>query len=476
MEKISQTVQDKLNEIKQNEGNYIEIKRIRGRYYVYRSTSVWDKVEKKPKKKTEYLGVITSGGVFTEKKTRKRIYETENEIFEYGNCALAYDYLRDVEEILKDLTPYYRELLAAGIIKAIDPKPIRLYSSQWDKFYLSKTMDVHLSPKHMSSIFNVTGRNISLWRQLFSELTKKDDFLLYDLTAVFTYSKNLNLAEKSYNAHHKYLDQIGVVVAFSLTDTLPVGIEVYFGSLKDITTFYDFKERFPNTEVGFIFDRGFTSYELLVDFREDGIHYIIPLKKNSIYIDLRWLRWKNAFEYRKRPIRWGKKKCDLGYVYYFEDPKIRGEEEAALLKQVESGKITMKEFEENRKLAGIICLISDIDSDGIIVFDQFKSREDVELAFDVMKNSLESDKTYLQNPESIRGYFLITLLAMRIYFKVIRRLRKKKLTQKISVNEVFFELSKVCKIIEKGGRAYFAKVPKKARTILELFPEAQPMG
>ncbi len=158
------------------------------------------------------------------------------------------------------------------------------------------------------------------------------------------------------------------------------------------------------------------------------------------------------------------------------DPKVRGEEEGALLKQVESGKMTMNEFEDNRKEAGIICLITDLNSDGINIFDQYKGREDVELAFDVMKNSLESDKTYLQTPESIRGYFFITLLAMRIYFRVLRRLREKKLTHKISVEEVFFELSKVTTIIEKNGREYFAKIPKRARKILSLFPEAQPMG
>lgn len=476
MGKIPLPVYDTLEKIKQQEQRYVEIKVIRGRYSVYRSTSIWDKEEKKTKKITEYLGVITPDGVFTKKRSRKRIYETSNEIFEHGNCALAYDCIKDVGEILKDLTPHYRELLASAIIKVIDPKPIRLYLSRWEKFSLSKTMDVHLSAKNISSILSATGGNISLWKELFSQITKDDDFLLYDLTAVFTYSKNLNLAEKSYNAHHKYLDQIGVVMAFSTSDTIPVGIEVFFGSLKDITTFYDFKERFPTADVGFIFDRGFTSYDLLEEFRDDGIHYVVPLKKNSQYIDLRWLRWKSAFQYRKRPIRWGKKKCDLGYVYYFEDPKIRGEEEATLLKRVESDKMSMKEFEEDRKGAGIICLISDLNRDGIEIFDQYKGREDVELAFDIMKNPLESDKTYLQTPESIRGYFFITFLAMRIYFKILQRLREKHLTQKISVKEVIFELSKVQMISERSGREYFAKIPKRARKMLSLYPEAQPMG
>jgi len=53
---------------------------------------------------------------------------------------------------------------------------------------------------------------------------------------------------------------------------------------------------------------------------------------------------------------------------------------------------------------------------------------------------------------------------------VLRRLREKELTNKVSVEEVFSELSKVQKIVEPG-REYFAKIPKRARRIMKVFPE-----
>jgi len=55
-------------------------------------------------------------------------------------------------------------------------------------------------------------------------------------------------------------------------------------------------------------------------------------------------------------------------------------------------------------------------------------------------------------------------------------LREKGLTNKISVEEVLFELSKVTKIVEKSGREYFAKIPKRERRMCSLFPEVLPMG
>ena len=139
-------------------------------------------------------------------------------------------------------------------------------------------------------------------------------------------------------------------------------------------------------------------------------------------------------------------------------------------------KLTMAMFEQKRRLAGVICLVSDMDKDGIDMFDMYKGREDVELAFDTMKNRLESDKTYLRSDEAVRWYFLATFLAMRIYFKILKSLREKGLTNKISVEEVLFELSKVTKIVEKIGREYFAKIPKRARRMCSLFPEVLPMG
>jgi len=41
---------------------------------------------------------------------------------------------------------------------------------------------------------------------------------------------------------------------------------------------------------------------------------------------------------------------------------------------------------------------------------------------------------------------------------------------------VLFELSNIMKIVEKSGRVYFAKIPKRARRMSSLFPKALPIG
>ena len=471
MAKTPPQVARTFQKIKEELEGYIQIAYSSGSYSVRRSTSKWDKKKKKPVKITEHVGTITKDGIFRKKIPRNAIHDTSREVFEFGNGTLAYHLLKDIEEILSELTPCYMEIIAYAIIKSIDSQPLKLLSSRWEKFYLSQQISVSLSPKHISSIFYNIGTEVSMWYELFSKLTKNGDIILYDLTAIFTYSENIKIAEKSYNSKRLYLDQIGVIMAFSSISHLPIGIEVFPGSIPDKVTIKDFRERFPKKDVGYIFDRGFSNYILLDELKKDRTHYIVPLKKDSKYMDLKWIRWKGPFVYRNRLVRWAKRKSYYGYTYFFDDPKIRGEQETTLLKRVKKGEFSMKEFEKRKEVAGIIGIISDLNKNPIDIYDMYKGREDVELAFDALNNHIDSDKSNMGCEEKVRGYYFVSFIALRIYFKILKRLREKNLTKKISVNEVLLELSKVIKIREKNGREYFAKIPKRVREMMELFPE-----
>jgi len=471
MKRIPVDVMKTFEKIKREYRIYAELKVINNTFCVYKATSKWDKEEKKVRKITEYLGVITSEGEFKKKIPRDAIRETEREIFEFGNGYIAYNFLKDIEDILSEQIPYFKEVIAYSIIKAIDPQPLRLLNSRWEKLYISQPLRVSLSPKHISSILHEIGVSVSRWYDLFSKLTTKGDIIFYDLTGIFTYSENIKIAEKGWNSNHEYLDQIGVIMAFSSIAHLPIGIEVFPGSIPDKVTIKDFRDRFQQKDIGYVFDRGFLDYKLIEELRDDKTHYILPLKKDSKYMDFNNVDWKSPFVYRDRYIRWGRKISDLGYIYFYDDPKVRCEQELALLKKVKRHKITMKEFEIKRKKAGIMGIISDLDKKGYAIYDIYKGKEDVELAFDAMKNTIDADKTYLRSEESVRGYYFITFIALRVYFKILKRLREKNLTSKISVEEVLFELSKVMKIKEKNGREYFARIPWRSRKIMELFPE-----
>ena len=177
-------VAETFSKLKKDIKGYLQLQFINGSWCVRKSTSKWDKDTNRPIKIQEHLGVIHLDGTFRKKIPRNTISGTSTEIFEYGNCALAYHYLQDIVPILNDLTPFGQEILAFAIIKLIDSQPLKLVSSRWEKFYLSEDIRVSLSPKHISSVLHEIGSQNSLWYKLFSELTMKDDIILYDLSLI----------------------------------------------------------------------------------------------------------------------------------------------------------------------------------------------------------------------------------------------------------------------------------------------------
>ncbi|KXA98138.1 hypothetical protein AKJ39_02445 [candidate division MSBL1 archaeon SCGC-AAA259J03] len=82
----------------------------------------------------------------------------------------------------------------------------------------------------------------------------------------------------------------------------------------------------------------------------------------------------------------------------------------------------------------------------------------------------------METDAAVRGYFFVTFLALRVYFAVLKRLRENELNQKVSVAGVFWELRKVERIRKPGGKEAFAQIPKRAREIVDVFPEALPMA
>ncbi|MEM3290808.1 MAG: hypothetical protein QW046_04760 [Candidatus Micrarchaeaceae archaeon] len=76
----------------------------------------------------------------------------------------------------------------------------------------------------------------------------------------------------------------------------------------------------------------------------------------------------------------------------------------------------------------------------------------------------------------MKRYFFIVFIALRIRFRILKVLKDHDLLGKMSVNEVIFELSKMERIVEKGGAKYFAAFLKKVEKIAELFKDIILMG
>jgi len=448
----------------------LEVKRIGNSYYLYKSTTVWDKKEKKRKKKSQYIGKLTPEGLI---ESERRI--AIRSIYEYGNAALLKYYISEIEDSLKNAFPnYYKEIIAISIVKTISPLPIKLIGSMWKKLYLSHYMKVSLSPNTISKILKEIGADWLSQKLFFDSLLTNEKVLLFDLSSIYSRSVNIRIAERGYNKNHFYLKQINFLLFFSPEHNIPVMLKPVPGSIKDINAFKTILKEITIKDVIIIMDRGLASYKLAKMLHAENILYIMPLRRNFKIIDYE-INLSEFFIYRDRSIKWGKKKTRWGILYLFEDVKLRAEEEITFIEQICMKNRNKEDYERVYKKFGKIAILSNLDEDGENVYKMYKLREGIECAFDAFKNTLECDKTYLHDDDAVRGFFFIAFICLYLYYRILRDLKEAGMLNKISVRELLLEFSKVYMIAGKN-KTYIWDIPEKVLKLhdalkLDLFPK-----
>ena len=88
----------------------------------------------------------------------------------------------------------------------------------------------------------------------------------------------------------------------------------------------------------------------------------------------------------------------------------------------------------------------------------YKQKEEIEKAFDAMKNELENGKSCLRDDDSIRGYFFLSFLSLYLYYSIFLLIRTADLTDRISVKDALLRFSRVYEIID-GKKTIMSEIP-----------------
>jgi hypothetical protein len=129
--------------MKGEHGKKLELKIIGGNYYVYVARGTWDKKKKKSVKKTILMGSIDENGTYREKRP-ERIFSSTM-IYEYGNSQLVWNLAQDMYTIMEK-HPYRDQIIAMAMVKAIDPMPLRMIASRYQRLYISRSLKPDLDP------------------------------------------------------------------------------------------------------------------------------------------------------------------------------------------------------------------------------------------------------------------------------------------------------------------------------------------
>jgi len=456
-------VRDWLEEQRRKGEKCLEVKKIGTNYYVYRSTTYWDKKEKKRRKRSEYVGKLTQEGLIVKREKKVTVKQ-------YGNALLLHYAMKDLIPMLKAFDSW-KEIYALALTRVVGYTPLKRVKAVWEKLYLD--IKPNLNPKKLSEVLKEVGLNREAQNAVFRALMNGKHFV-YDLSVVFTRS-SINLAETGYNKDRIHVPQINLALLCSMKG-LPAMIRTLPGSVRDITSLYNTVEEIRasfDSKLILILDRGFFSQEAIDFLLDKDFSFVIPARRNSklyeISVDL-----NEHFFYRDRLIKAGKAERRY-YLYLFEDVTLRAEEEVNLYRMLDEGRISKEELDRRLERTGKILLVSDMDAKPEEIFLMYKQRVSVEKAFDAYKNLLHADRMYLQSDEAVFGHIFTSFLALYGYCRLQQMLRNAGLLNKVSPLDLLEEFSKVY-MVRIGEKEIMSEVPKKVRELdekldLNLFPK-----
>ena len=333
--------------------------------------------------------------------------------YEYGNIALLYGIAeKTILPVLKEVFPYlYGRIINYVILMEIQPLPMKSIRYLYEKTYLSRISDESMSPASISGMLSSLPWDQSI--RVMKRLTENGEYILMDSTAVFSRSENVPFLELGHNSKSVHIPQINIMMLFSSTRTMPTFVRILQGSIRDVSAMSETIDMAGVEKCVIVADRGFFSADNIKALKKNHLSYIILLRRNSSLIP-EPEHFMNVFLYDGKPVKYWKREND---VYMFEDPVLKSEEEKDYLIRIEENKRSRKQYDENEINFGKLYLLSDLNDEPERIYRLYKQREYVEYAFNVYKNDLEADRSYLRDNHMISTYMFLNLLSLYLHFQ-----------------------------------------------------------
>lgn len=456
-----------------------ELRFIKGRYYLYQVSSKWDKKKKRAQKITgKILGRIIEGRGFVPSGQRISIsQQNQLSVKTCGVVSLMSSLMKDVIPVLqKHFGNDAEAIYSSSILRLAYQSPLKNMEFHFEQDFLSESFaNVSLSDKNMTALLRNIGKDRERINAFFKEFSKPGDHLLMDMTAIHSKSKEMSINHIGYNSQRNYDPQANLLLLFSQTQHEPTYYRLLPGNIRDVKSVKLSLKESGIKDAVFIADKGFYSETNIIELQESELKYVIPLKRNHSLIDYKPLRkagkkgFMHFFKFQERFIfAISKEIAKDKMLFTFLDDRLKLEEEQCYLNRIGTHKedYSIKEFHKQAHVFGTFSIISNlIDKKPEEIYALYKSRMEVEQAFDAFKNTLEADRTYMQNDQSMEGWMFINYIALLAYWRILKLLMQKELLSKFSIKDFLMHLSYIKKI-KIDGLWLLAEITEKTKRLL----------
>jgi transposase len=100
------------------------------------------------------------------------------------------------------------------------------------------------------------------------------------------------------------------------------------------------------------------------------------------------------------------------------------------------------------------------------IYTNYKSRNNIEIMIDAMKNILRSDSSYMRNQTALEGWMFITFIALQWYYRIYKLLSENQLLSNFSPQDLLMHLAEIKKV-KINDSWHTAEITSKSQKLLE---------
>ena len=463
-----------------------ELRFINGRYYLYEVSSKWNPEKKRAMKITgKLLGTITEADGFVEsdkQRLRKQQLLVERiQVKEYGITSAINMLFGDTVSALKQHFPdSWQRIICLAYGRLVYQSPLKNMAFHYAASYLSEQYNgIDLSSKSLGYFLRELGEDREKIVEFCRSFKITNDCILFDGTDIFSHSEQMELPKFNRSKQGTYDDMMNLMCIFSVKQQTPVYYRLLPGNIKDISAFKLSLQESGVKEAIIIMDKGFASQSNIETLEKNELKFIIPLHRNNALINYEKIQSgdKRQFDYFKYegryiwhytiPLEAANQKFEKT-VIVFLDEELRNREQKDYLDRIENDVVnySIEKFHKKQYWLGTIAIIENTKKSPRDVYVDYKTRGDIEIMIDTLKNIVEADRTYMQNEKALEGWMFINLIALKWYYTILNLLKKKKVNSKYSPKDFLLFLSEIKKV-RINNQWYDAEITLKTRELLE---------
>ncbi len=368
---------------------------------------------------------------------------------EYGATSFVLQLMADLNDTLQSAFPTcWKEILVTAGMRLLYQSPLKNINFHFHHSYLSVLYpDVSVANKKISSLL----RSLGNWREKIIAFFKThivgrhNDYMLIDATHLLSYSQHMDIVKVGHTATSGFAPHVNLLFIYSTTLQIPVYYRIVAGNIREVKAFKLTLQESGIKDAVVITDKGFYSENNVAQLEVEQLHFIIPLRRNSELIDYAPLRTKDKrgfhgyFKFNNRYIWYYSYPVRNGVIHCYLDDQLKNGEEHDYLSRIETHPYTytIDAFHKKQACFGTLALLTNISNAfSEEIYTNYKSRNNIEVMIDAMKNILQADSSYMRDEAALEGWMFITFIALQWYYRIYQLLAEKQLLSKFSPRDL----------------------------------------